>query len=158
MLTTVGKEMLGKLYSDAESVKKMQAIVEVYVKRWEILASIIKDTLHQNGFRPYDDSNEYYTVKIIDEKASVVFIYDDGDWWRFGFMYKEGTSKKIQKSLEDLLKNYQNKLLLDDTANDNKSLIYRSFEFEIDQPINDIVNTILKMYKDLEKMAADALK
>jgi hypothetical protein len=157
MLTNVEKEMLEKLYSDAESVKKMQAIVEIVENRWEILASIIKDSLYQKGFSP-GDGDEQCTTKDIDEKISVVFTDYENVNWGFGFWYKEGTSKKVQASLENLLKNYKNKLLGDNVENEGNWFIGKRFTFEIDRPINDIVDTLQKMFKELEKMAIDILK
>jgi hypothetical protein len=157
MLTNVEKEMLEKLYSDAENVKKMQAIIEVWENRWEILASIIKDSLYQKGFSSVD-GDKNCSAKSIDEKISLVFTDWEDDNYSFGFLYKEDTPKNIQKSLENLLKTYKNKLLADDAKNRDDWLITKSFTFEIDQPINDIVNTIHKMYKELERMAVDILK
>jgi hypothetical protein len=155
MLTNVGKELLGKLYSDAESVKKMQVVAEVYDKRWEILASIIKDSLYKKGFNPVP-RDEHDTAKRINEKIHIVFTDYDGEKYRFGFWY-EKTPKSVQKSLEDLLKNYENKLLDVKVINEKDWIIYREFKFEIDQPINDIVDTIIRMYMELEKMAVDCL-
>jgi len=159
MLTGFEKEILRKLYSDAESVKKMQPITEICDNRWKILASIIKDSLYQkeNGFSSAD-GDEKCTEKSIDEKISIVFTDYEDDDWGFGFWYKEGTSRKIQNSLENLLKNYKNKLLADKIENLYDWLIAKDFSFEIDQPIDDIVNEIKKMYKDLEKLAINKLK
>jgi len=157
MLINVEKEMLEKLYSDSESVKKMQVITEVYENRLEILASIIKDSLYKKGFGPAD-GDKNCTAKSINEKISVVFNDYEGDNWGFGFYYKEDTPKNIQKSLENLLENYNNNLLDNDIGNVDNWLIARSFSIEIDRPINDIVNTINKMYKDLEEKAVDILK
>ena len=149
--------MLKKLYSDDENVKKMQAIIEIWENRWEIFAAIIKDTLHQNGFGPAD-GDEQCTAKSINENISVVFTdYDDVDWG-FGFWYKDGTSKKVQDALSNLLKNYNNKLLGTEVENSDNWFIGRRFVFGIDKPIDEIIDTLHKMYKELEKMAIEELK
>jgi hypothetical protein len=157
MLTNVEKEMLKKLCSDSESVEKLKMIVEIWENRWEILASIIKDALYQRGFGP-GDGDERCTTKSIDKTISIVFTdYKNVDWG-FGFWYKEGTSKKIQESLEKLLMNYKNKLLSVEVENAANWFIGKRLVFEIDRPINDIVNTLEKMYVELETMTIDELK
>jgi hypothetical protein len=156
MLTNVEKEMLKKLYSDDESIKKMQAIIEIWENRWEIFAAIIKDSLYEKGFGPGDE-DEQCTAKSINEKISVVFTdYDDVDWG-FGFWYKEGTSKKLQDTLSNLLKNYDNKLLDTEVENSDNWFIGRRLNFEIDKPINELIDVLHKMYKELEKMAVDKI-
>jgi hypothetical protein len=157
MLTNIEKEMLTKLYSNDENVKKMQAIIEIWENRWEILAAIIKESLHQKGFSP-GDGDEQCTAKSINEKISVVFTDYDNTDWRFGFWYKEGTSKKVQDALSNLLKTYNNKLLDTEVENSDNWFIGRKFNFEIDKPINEVIDTLHKMYKELEKIAIEELK
>jgi hypothetical protein len=157
MLTNIEKEMLKKLYSDEESVKKMQVIIEIWNNRWEIFAAIIKDSLHQMGFGP-GDGDEQCTAKSITEKISVVFTDYDNTDWGFGFWYKEGTSKKLQDVLSNLLKSYNNKLLDTEIENTDNRFIGKRFILEIDKPINEIIDILHKMYKELEKMAVEELK
>jgi len=157
MLINIEKEMFLKLYSDAESVKKMQAIIEIYENRREIFASIMKDSLYQKGFES-GDGDKNCTAKNIAEKISVVFFDYKNEELGFGFWYKEGTSKKIQKILEKLLEGYKNRLLSIDVENKYNWFIGRRFNFEIDKPINEILDTLHGMYRELEKMAIDELK
>jgi hypothetical protein len=157
MLTDIEKEMLQKLYSDDESIKKMQLIIEIWENRWEIFSAIIKDSLYQKGFGP-GDGDEKCTAKSINEEISVVFTDYDDEKWGFGFWYKEGTSKKIQNTLSNLLMNYNNKLLDSEVENSDNWFIGRKLNFEINEPINEILDTLHKMYKELEKMAVDELK
>jgi hypothetical protein len=156
MLTSVEKEMLKKLCSDDESVKKLQMIGEIWENWREILASIIKDALYQKGFGPVD-GDKGCTAKSIDEKISIVFTdYEDG--WGFGFLYKEGTSKKTQESLENLLNNYKNKLLSGKAEKTDNEFICKRLVVELDRSINNIVNMLEKMYEELAKMVIDELK
>jgi hypothetical protein len=157
MLTNVEKEMLKKLCSDDESVKKLQMIGEIWDNRWEILASIIKDVLYQKGFGPVGN-DERCTAKSIDEKISIVFTDFENDDLGFGFWYNKGTSKKTQESLENLLNNYKNKLLRGNAENTENQFICKILDIKFDRSINDIVNTLEKMYEELAKMTIDELK
>ncbi|MCL2233579.1 MAG: PD-(D/E)XK nuclease family protein [Treponema sp.] len=160
MLEGMQKEVIMKLYSDEESVKKILAIGEIWDNRGMLFAPIIKDSLFRIGFKQSEDEEfplyENYTEKNIDKKIFIAF-YDDGTghFW-FGFRLGSSVSKKVQDSLENLLKNSENNLLTD-IGNEHGMAIGGSLK-EVDQPIEGFLNSVIAMCQKLEKLAANIVK
>jgi hypothetical protein len=164
MLMGIGKDIFRNLFADAESVKKVTAIGEVWENRRLILGALLQDALTKNlAFRP---DGERYTYKQITGTVSLTFIYDP-DWkkaggnYLFGFSYDSASSaaKAQLAACEDILKNdFDRQILSADIMRIDDWVAVKYLYLNCDRPAEEIINPVLDLYKKLENLAAAKLQ
>jgi hypothetical protein len=159
MLMGIEKDIFRNLFADAESIKKVAAIGEVWENRYLILGALINESLKELGFVP---DSERYTYKRITENIKLTFIFDP-DWkktedcYLFGFSY--ANDERIT-DCEDILKekNFRQSIFSQDILRLDGWVIVKHLYLDCDKPLEEIINFVMDLYKKLEKLAIARLQ
>jgi hypothetical protein len=163
MIKGIEKDIFKKLFEDADSIKKITAIGDVWENRYSILGALINESLKEMGFT---SDGEQYTYKEITDTISLTFIYDP-EWkeakghYIFGFSCEYAT-KEQKTDCETILKekDFQHNLYEEVVSVDGGKghIIAKYLPLECDRPPAEIIKSVMDLYKRLEELAINKLQ